>query len=185
MVVSQSIISLLFYCWGRPSVRPGELYADDRTQLSFLSYNPSFIRVVCGDGRHYSGTLWQGNIASSLICIFVYTCRCYANMPAQRTCGQRIDYSSDMVAWEMVVGLTNIDYQIKIFAEVATLTMLQKKFDRLVSLEMTDQSSPISAMSCTTPRPPMCRGQTARSPRKLRSHRPHSMPSSAEDVEGI
>ena len=44
-----------------------------------------------------------------------------------------------MVVAQMVAGLANIDHQTKILAEAATLTTLQQKFDRLVSLEMTDQ----------------------------------------------
>ena len=47
-----------------------------------------------------------------------------------------------MVAGQMVAGLENIDHQTKILAEAATLTTLQKTFNRLVSLEMTDQSTP-------------------------------------------
>ena len=47
-----------------------------------------------------------------------------------------------MVVGQMEAGLTNIDHQTKILAEAATLTTLQQKFDRLVSLEMTDQLMP-------------------------------------------
>ena len=36
--------------------------------------------------KDYSGTLWQGNTASSLIFIFVYTCRCNENMPTLSAC---------------------------------------------------------------------------------------------------
>ena len=42
----------------------------------------------------------------------------------------------------MVAGLTNTDHQTKILAEATTLVTLQQKFNRLVSLEMTDHSTP-------------------------------------------
>ena len=57
-------------------------------------------------------------------------------------CGRQINYSSDMVARQMVTGLTNTELQSKISAEVTTFTTLQQKFDRLISLEMTDQLIP-------------------------------------------
>lgn len=51
-------------------------------------------------------------------------------------CGWQVNYSSDKVA-----GLTNVEHESKILAEAAALTTLEQKFDRLVSLEMTDGST--------------------------------------------
>ena len=68
----------------------------------------------------------------AIFCKFIVTC------PNKPDCGWRIDYSSDIVAEQIVAGLANIDHPTKILAEAATLTMLQQKFDWLVSLEMTD-----------------------------------------------
>ena len=48
-----------------------------------------------------------------------------------------------MVAGQMMAGLANTEHQTKILAEATTLVMLQQKFDRLVSLEMTDHSTTI------------------------------------------
>ena len=56
-----------------------------------------------------------------------------------------------MVAEPMVEGLTNMDHQTKILAEVVTLTMLQQKFNKLVSLDMTDQAiTPFGNIMCCT-----------------------------------
>ena len=51
-----------------------------------------------------------------------------------------------------MAGLTNMEHQSKILVEAATLTMMQQKFDRFVSLEMTDQLTPHfnDIMHCTT-----------------------------------
>ena len=46
-----------------------------------------------------------------------------------------------MVAGQLIAGLINCDHQSKVLAEAATLTTLQAKFDRLVSLETTDQAT--------------------------------------------
>ena len=50
-------------------------------------------------------------------------------------------YSEDMSFGQMISDLANAEHQDKVQAEVATLTSLQKKFYRLVSLETTDHST--------------------------------------------
>ena len=62
--------------------------------------------------------------------------------PKKPDCGRHVDYSNDMVAGQIVAGLTHTDHQTKILAEATTLVTLQQKFDRLVGLEMTDHSTP-------------------------------------------
>ena len=67
----------------------------------------------------------------------------------------------------------------------AILTTLQQKFNRLVSLERTEQST-LPFQQNHAPQKPTCRCQTARnSPRRLGTHQPHNTPSFAEDVEGV
>ena len=71
-------------------------------------------------------------------------------------CGQHIDYSSDMVAGQMVAGLANIDHQTKMLAEAAILIRLQQKFD--ITCQMTNGNDwPVNSpphfsnnMHCTT-----------------------------------
>ena len=53
-------------------------------------------------------------------------------------CHQPVSYSTNMVSGQLIAGLHNTDHQAKVLAEAATLTTLQSKFDRLVSLETTD-----------------------------------------------
>ena len=79
-------------------------------------------------------------------CEFSVTC------PNKPDCSQHINNSSDMVAGQMVAELANTDHQTKMLAEAATLTTQQQKFNRLVSLEMTDQSTLYfsNIMHCTT-----------------------------------
>ena len=47
-----------------------------------------------------------------------------------------------MVAGQIVAGFANMDHQTKILAEAITLVIVQQNFDRLVSLEMTNHSTP-------------------------------------------
>ena len=53
-------------------------------------------------------------------------------------CNQPVSYSTNMVSGQLIAGLHNTDHQARVLAEAATLTTLQSKFDRLVSLETTD-----------------------------------------------
>ena len=54
------------------------------------------------------------------------------------SCFRPVSYSTNMVAGQLIAGLYNTDHQAKVLAEAATLTTLQNKFDRLISLETTD-----------------------------------------------
>ena len=47
-----------------------------------------------------------------------------------------------MAAGQMIAGLVNMEHQNRVLAEAATLTTLEQKFQRLISLETTDISTP-------------------------------------------
>ena len=65
------------------------------------------------------------------LCDFNVTC-------SNPHCLRSVSYSTNMVAGQLIAGLYNADHQAKVLAEAASLTTLQAKFDRLVSLETTD-----------------------------------------------
>ena len=65
---------------------------------------------------------------------------CEFNVPCQN-CQTSVSYSTDMVSAQLIAGLHNADHQARVLAEAATLTTLQSKFDKLVSLETTDQAT--------------------------------------------
>lgn len=69
-------------------------------------------------------------------CDFSVTC------PNGIGCGRKVSYSNDMIAGQMVAGLASLEHQSKVLSEAATLTTLEEKFNRLVSLETTDKSTP-------------------------------------------
>ena len=56
--------------------------------------------------------------------------------PDEMNWGRQVDYSNGMVA-----GLVNTEHQNRILAEAATLTTLEQRFNRIVSLETTDKST--------------------------------------------
>ena len=62
--------------------------------------------------------------------------------PNEMNCGWQVDYSNDMVAMQMIAGLANMEHQSRILVEAISLTTLEQKFNRLVSLETTDKSTP-------------------------------------------
>ena len=61
--------------------------------------------------------------------------------PNEMNCGQLVDYFNDIVARQMIAGLVNMEHQNRVLAKAATLTTLEQKFNRLVSLEKTDKST--------------------------------------------
>ena len=74
--------------------------------------------------------------AQAKFCEFTVTCTNEVN------CGCQVNYSGDIVAGQMIAGLVNMENQKRVLAEAATLTTLEQKFQRLVSLETTDMSTP-------------------------------------------
>ena len=71
--------------------------------------------------------------AQAKFCKFTVTC------PNEMNCGHQVNYSGDR---QMIAGLVNMEHQNRVLAEAATLTTLEQKFQRLVSLETTDMSTP-------------------------------------------
>eukprot|EP00112_Aurelia_sp_Birch-Aquarium-sp1_P005669 Seg1645.4 transcript_id=Seg1645.4/GoldUCD/mRNA.D3Y31 product="putative serine/threonine-protein kinase" protein_id=Seg1645.4/GoldUCD/D3Y31 len=56
-------------------------------------------------------------------------------------CVTDVSYAEDMISGQMIAGLANVEHQCKILAEATTLPTLKAKFDKLVSLETTDQAT--------------------------------------------
>ena len=56
-------------------------------------------------------------------------------------CNRPVSYTTNMVSGQLIAGLHNPDHQAKVLAEATTLNTLQLKFDKLVSLETTDQAT--------------------------------------------
>ena len=83
--------------------------------------------------------------AQAALCEFRITC-------PNSTCASQVSYVDDMISGQMIAGLANMEHQSKILAEAAMLDSLQKKFDRLVSLETTDQSTSHLQTPITTPK---------------------------------
>ena len=85
---------------------------------------------------------------------FTITC---SNEP---DCGQWINCSSVMLTRQIMAGLAIMEHQSKILAEAAIPMTLQLRFDRLVSLKMTEWS-PTSDFSNIMHYITMCRGWIA------------------------
>ena len=98
-------------------------------------YRQKFHAMRQGEGE--SITHFLARLRSlARFCDYTITC------PNEHGCGRKINYASDMVAGQMVAGLANVEHQCKILSEATTLTTLEEKFNRLVSLETTDKSTP-------------------------------------------
>ena len=98
-------------------------------------YRQKFHAMRQGEGE--SITHFLARLRSlAKFCDYTITC------PNEQGGGRKINYSSDMVAGQMVAGLANMEHQCKILSEATTLTTLEEKFNRLVSLETTDKSTP-------------------------------------------
>ena len=82
--------------------------------------------------------------AQVALCEFRVTC-------SAGECAAPVSYAEDMIAGQMIAGLANIEHQSKILAEATTLVSLQAKYDRLISLETTDQST--SHLHAAPPKP--------------------------------
>ena len=74
--------------------------------------------------------------AQAKFCEFMVT---YLN---EMNCGGQVNDSGGMVAGQMIAGLVNMEHQNGVLAEAAMLTPLEQKFQRWVSLETTDMSTP-------------------------------------------
>ena len=68
-------------------------------------------------------------------------------------CNRPVSYTTNMVSGQLIAGLHNPDHQAKVLAEATTLNTLQLKFDKLVSLETTDQATRRLNMVVNPPAP--------------------------------
>ena len=67
---------------------------------------------------------------------------CEFNIPCPSgSCHASVSYAEDMISGQMIVALTIVEHQGKILAEATSLTTLHAKFDKLVSLETTNQTT--------------------------------------------
>ncbi len=57
------------------------------------------------------------------------------------SCQSPVSFSEEMISGQLIAGLANIDHQGKVLAESDNLPSLQAKFNKLVSLETTDQAT--------------------------------------------
>ena len=114
------------------------------------------------------------------LCEFCITC------PSE-TCATSVSYTEDMIAGQMIAGLANVDHQAKILAEAKTLTTLKDKYDRLASLETTDQSTLHLHMAPPRPMPPLMpsksTAQKSQYTRQKWSQRENKTPTPAKDLE--
>ena len=86
--------------------------------------------------RWVNGIAKAARRAQAKFCEFTVSC------PNKVNCGRQVNYSGDMVAGQMIAGLVNMEHQNRVLAEAATLTTLEQKIQRFVSLETTDMSIP-------------------------------------------
>ena len=56
-------------------------------------------------------------------------------------CTAEVSYADDMISGQLIAGLANVEHQGKVLAEASSLKTLKEKFDKLISLETTDQST--------------------------------------------
>ena len=64
-----------------------------------------------------------------------------------------VSYAEEMVSNQMISGLRNPEHQTRLLADVASLQSFQSKFDKLMSLEMTDKSTPHLSLNNGPPLP--------------------------------
>lgn len=69
--------------------------------------------------------------SQSLLCDFNVEC----------TCHQKVSFAEEMVSQKLLAGIRNQEHQSRILGEATTLTTLQQKIDRLISLETTEEAS--------------------------------------------
>ena len=81
--------------------------------------------------------------------------------------GVRVSYNDDMVATQLVAGLYNTDFQAKILAESTSLTTLDQKLNRLLTLEKSETSlSSLSGNDAMTNYTGGVKGDRSRGPKK-------------------
>ena len=74
--------------------------------------------------------------AQATLCEFKVACQ-------STTCDCVVSYADEMISNQMISGLRDQEHQTRLLAEAATLSTFAEKFDKLVSLETTDKSTPL------------------------------------------
>ena len=90
----------------------------------------NFSRLKQTDGELASQYVGRLKVKASL-CDFSVNCGC----------GRGVSYASDMVAQQLVSGLANPEHQAKVIAEAKTLITLEKKVEKVMSLEAADEAA--------------------------------------------
>ena len=82
--------------------------------------------------------------AQAMLCDFNVACTSQCCTTQQGGC--IVSYADEMIVNQMISGLNNQEHQSKLLAEAATLPTFQQKFDRLISLETTQNAAPQLAL---------------------------------------
>lgn len=90
----------------------------------------SFSRMKQNEGE--TASKYVGRLkAKASLCDFKIKCNCDRN----------VSYASDMVSQQLVSGLSNPEHQAKVMAEAKSLTSLQEKVEKVMSLEAADDAA--------------------------------------------
>ena len=93
-----------------------------------------FFKMLQADGESITHFVSRLRSQASL-CEFKVTCQ-------SSTCQCLVSYADEMVSNQMISGLHNPEHQTRLLAEASSLKSFQDKFDKLISLETTDKSTP-------------------------------------------
>ena len=83
------------------------------------------------DGENAARYVGRLKMQASLCCFEV---KC-------RGCNETVSYAEDMVSQRLVSGLANPEHQQKIISEADTITTLEQKIKKVISLEATDDAA--------------------------------------------
>ena len=122
-----------------------ELNASDLTEIKLLEYicnvavkvehkevhRLNFSRLKQTDGELASTYVGRLKVKASL-CDFSVRCK---------RCSEDVSYAGDMVSQQLVSGLANPEHQAKVMAEAKTLPTLEKKIEKVMSLEAADEAA--------------------------------------------
>ena len=125
-------------------VGSNELNASDLTEIKLLEYirnvavkvdhkevhRLNFSRLKQTDGELASKYVGRLKVKASL-CDFTVKCRC----------GEDVSYAGDMVSQQLVSGLANPEHQAKVISEAKNLPTLEKKIEKVMSLEAADEAA--------------------------------------------
>ena len=163
---SREVNQLLFNFVGQTTLDS----ADESTLLGYIKavsvrgvhtevHRHHFFKMTQSEGEtitHFVARLRS----QALLCQFSVTgtvscpCPTPAHCPAICPATSPVSYMDEMIASQMVSGLINTDHQNRILAEAAKLKSYKAKFDMLISLEMTDKSTPLLSNHHNSPATP-------------------------------